>query len=119
MAATRNKNTQCNYNLEQIQKGIMRDWFVYPNSSSGAAYDTKLPGYGFNHGKISSTVLSTNAADIESYLFGINSTNLVNPQAPVVPQLNTLDSVSLFPKPTTIMPIPQVIPKYQRPFSHF
>jgi hypothetical protein len=119
MASTRNKNTQGNYNLEQVQKTVMRDWFVYPNAASGAAYNTKLPGFGFNHGKIGSSVLSNNSADIESYLFGINSTNLVTPQGPITPQLNSLDSISLFPKPDLIMPIPQVIPKYQRPFSHF
>ena len=59
---------------------------------------------------------SQNSVEIESALFGINSTNLVNPQKPVVPELKYLPSVSYFEKLPNFMPEPLVVEKNQRPF---
>jgi hypothetical protein len=49
-------------------------------------------------------------------LFGINSTNLVETQKPVVPQLKTLPDVSFFGRMQLVMPDPLVVEKFQRPF---
>jgi hypothetical protein len=61
---------------------------------------------------------SRNSVDIESALFGINSTNLVDPQAPVVPQLKQLPEVKFFDRMAMFMPEPLVVEKAARPFQH-
>ena len=116
MASTRNLNTPGNYNLEQRQYRDMETYTLYPNSQYGAAYSTMLPGNGVNPGQVPWNKLSNNAVQIESFLFGINSTNLVDPQAPVMPELKTLPEYSFFDRVPLIMPTPLVIEKNQRPF---
>ena len=115
MASTRNKNTPGNYCLDQRQYSQMMNWSLYEHSSHGQAYDTKLSGNGLNPGQMPWNTLSYNPADIESFLFGINSTNLVNPAAPLTPELKNLSSANLFKMPDTIMPNPLVVEKFQRP----
>jgi hypothetical protein len=60
-------------------------------------------------------LLSNNAPDIESALFGIGSTNLVNAKGAVLPQLNCIPNIKFFDRPRTLMPEPLVIEKCQRP----
>lgn len=114
MASTRNKNTQGNYNLEQRNHTLSASYKLSANSSHGAAYN---PGNGLNPGKIPGNKLSHNTADIESFLFGIGSTNLVNPEKShkPSPELIRLSSVHIFDKPNTIMPVPLYLDKNQRP----
>jgi hypothetical protein len=116
MASTRNKNTPGNYNLEQKQNIKNEDWQLYMYGANGYAYDTKLAGNGLNPGQVPWDMLSNNAPDIESFLFGINSTNLVNPSPCLNPSLRTLHSADLFDKKPIIMPVPQAVTKNQRPF---
>ena len=116
MASTRNKNTPGNYCLDQRQNTGIETWQLYKEGANGYAYDTKLAGNGLNPGQMPWSTLSGNPADIESFLWGINSTNLVNRAADLTPELKTLDSANVFKKSPIIMPIPQAIPKYQRPF---
>ena len=116
MAATRNKNTPGNFCLDNRQNSGIESWQLYTNGANGFAYDTKLPGNGLNPGQMPWSTLSYNPADIESFLFGINSTNLVNPSKPLTPELKYLQSANIFKYEPVIMPIPQAIPKYQRPF---
>ncbi len=116
MASTRNKNTQGNYNLEQRDSALSASYKLYANSSHGSAYQTQNPGNGLNPGKIPGNKLSHNTADIESFLFGIGSTNLVNPEKShkPSPELVKLSSVNIFDKPNTIMPVPLYLDKNQR-----
>ena len=116
MASTRNRNTPNDYAQFIKQNEQYKTWQTYVNGANGFAYDTRLPGTGFNPCQYPRSVLSNNATDIESFLYGINSTNLVNPEPPLVPEFHTLCAINLFKKPDIIMPIPQAIPKYQRPF---
>ena len=116
MASTRNKNTPGNYCLQQRSYANGRDYLMYEHASYGSAYDTRVAGNGLNPGYVPWNKLSNNAADIESFLFGINSTNLVNPAPPLTPQLKCLSSANLFEKKPVIMPVPQAISKEQRPF---
>ena len=118
MAGTRNKNTPGNYCLDQRQNVGIETWQLYKNGANGLAYDTRLPGNGLNPGQLPWSTLSHNPADIESFLFGINSTNLVKPAPCLTPELKCLQSADLYKKPDTIMPIPLVVPKNQRPFQH-
>jgi hypothetical protein len=116
MASTRNKNTPGNYCLDQGQYKESAQYTTYKNSAYGQAYDTKLPGNGLNPGQIPWNTMSNNAPDIESFLFGINSTNLVNPAPCFVPELKYLGSANVFDKEPIYIPEPLVIEKNQRPF---
>lgn len=116
MASTRNKNTPGNYCLEQKQYTQTETYALYSNSQYGAAYDTQLPGNGLLPAQIPWNKLSHNAADTESFLFGINSTNLVNPAPCFSPELVKLKSTNIFDKGSIIIPEPLVIQNKQRPF---
>ena len=115
MASTRNKKTHGNYCLEQREYAQSVNYTTYANSQYGTAYTTRLPGNGLTPGQIPWNQLSHNAADIESFLFGINSTNLVNPAPTFVPKLASLDSVNIFEKKPVMLPEPLTIEKNQRP----
>ena len=80
MASTRNINTPGNYSLEQKEYNQFENYTLYANSQYGAAYNTRLPGNGLLPAQVPWNKLSYNAADTESFLFGINSTNLVRNQ---------------------------------------
>jgi hypothetical protein len=116
MASTRNRNTPGNYCLEQREYRQSETYTLYPNSQYGAAFNTRLPGNGLMPAQIPWNKLSYNAADTESFLFGINATNLVNPAPPLTPELKCLQTANIFKTGPVIMPVPQAIPKYQRPF---
>jgi hypothetical protein len=116
MASTRNKNTPGNYCLEQREYKHSENYTLYPNSQYGAAYNTRLPGNGLLAGQVPWNKLSYNAADIESFLFGINSTNLVNPAPCFTPEIVQLCTENIFEKGTIYVPDPLVIEKEQRPF---
>jgi hypothetical protein len=118
MASTRNKNTAGDYSLEQKEYTQSESYKLYANSQYGAAYNTRLPGQGLLPGQIPWNQLSYNAADTESFLRGINSTNLVNPAATFIPEITQLQSANVYEKsPVIFMPEPLVIEKSQRP--HF
>jgi len=116
MASTRNRNTPGNYCLEQKQYHQSENYTLYPNSQYGAAYNTRLPGNGLLPAQIPWNKLSYNAADTESFLFGINSTNLVNPAPCFVPEITKLNSANIYDKKPTYIPEPLVIENNQRPF---
>ena len=116
MASTRNKNTQGDYCLQQRDFKLVENYALYPNSQYGAAYNTTFAGNGLNPAQIPWNQLSYNAADIESFLFGINSTNLVKPAPVFVPELKELCWSNTFNKGPTYIPEPLVIEANQRPF---
>ena len=116
MASTRNINTYGNYCLQQRQFKQNNTYTLYPNSQYGAAYNTRLPGNGLLPAQIPWNKLSYNAADTESFLFGVNSTNLVNPAPCFVPEIAKLQSTNIYEKDPVFMPEPLVVEKKQRPF---
>jgi hypothetical protein len=116
MASTRNINTPINYRMQQQEYAQARNYTEYVHSAYGSAANTKLPGNGLNPGQVPWNQLSYNAADIESFLFGINSTNLVQPQPCLVPELKYLETANFFEKDKVIIPEPLAVEKYQRPF---
>ena len=116
MASTRNKNTPGNYCLEQREYKNSEQYTLYANSQYGAAYNTRLPGDGLMPAQIPWNKLSYNAADTESFLFGINSTNLVNPVPCFKPEITKLESSNIYKKGPTFIPEPLVVEKNQRPF---
>lgn len=116
MASTRNKNFAGNYCLDQRQYHQSQRWMLYTNGANGYAYDTKLAGIGLNQGHMPAKMLAHNPTDIETFLWGINSTNLVHPAPPLKPELKCLESCNLYKREPVIMPTPLVVPKDQRPF---
>ena len=116
MASTRNKNTSGNYCLEQHTYKQFENYTLYPNSQYGEAYNTSLPGNGLNPAQIPWNKMSYNAPDIESFLFGINSTNLVNPAPTFVPELSNLCPANVFEKGPTYIPETLTLEKNQRHF---
>ena len=116
MSSTRNKNTYGNYCLEQNQYSQNSQYTLYKNSQYGEAYNTCLAGNGLNPGQLPWNTMSYNAPDIETFLFGINSTNLVKNSPPILsPQLKQLNSIHLYDKSVVYIPEPLVIEKNQRP----
>jgi len=116
MASTRNINTPGNYSLEQRQYYQHQDYTLYANSQYGAAYNTKMPGNGLLAGQLPWNKLSHNAADTESFLFGINATNLVNPAPCFSPEIAKLDNANVYEKKPTFIPEPLILQNNQRPF---
>lgn len=115
MASTRNRNTPENYSLEQRQNKNLEGYTLYANSQYGSAYNTRLPGNGLLPGQLPWNKLSYNAPDTESFLFGINSTNLVNPAPSFVPENAQLNSSNIYEKSPVFIPEPLAITKNQRP----
>lgn len=115
MASTRSINTPGNYCLQQRQFTDSKNYDLYKNSQYGSAYSPAIPCIGYMPSHMPRDTLSRNPVEIESALFGINSTNLVNPQAPVQPELKTVPMRQFFERMPLIMPKPLVIENNQRP----
>jgi hypothetical protein len=116
MASTRNNNTPENYKLQQRSYCLAYDYTDYAHSQYGAPFSVAIPCLGITPSHMSRDTLSNNAVDIESFLRGTGSTNLVNPMAPVKPDLKTVDGVSFFERLPLYVPQPLVVEKDQRPY---
>ena len=111
---TRNKNTILNYTTSQRQNNRYAIYDMYTHSSYGEPVVTSLPGNGLNPGQFSRNALLYNTTDVESNLFGINSTNLVNPSKTPIPYHKSLPTIDLYDKSPVYMPRP-IIHSTQRP----
>jgi hypothetical protein len=116
MASTRNRNTRGDYNLEQQEYKSIRNYNNYLHAAQGCAYQPSIPTIGIMPNRMPRHTLSNNPIDIESTLFGINSTNLVNPQKPIKPQLKKIPTSEFFNRLPVHMPKPLVIENNQRPY---
>ena len=116
MASTRNNNTKGNYCLQQRSYTDASQYNSYIHSQWGQASKNAIPCLGITPSHMPWNTLSNNPVDIESDLFGINSTNLVEPQAPVQPQLKNIPMIPYFDRSPVIMPEKLVVEKNQRPF---
>ena len=117
MASTRNINSPGDYKLEQQTFARNLDTNLYKYGANGMAYNPGLPCGGSAPPSLMwRDALSGNPIEIESALFGINSTNLVNPAPAVVPQLKTLRETKFFDRMSLVMPKDLVVPANQRAF---
>ena len=116
MVDTRNNNSKNNYCIQQRSYADSRNYLGYINGSYGEAYKPAYPCLGYTPSHMSWTNLSYNPVEIESSLFGINSTNLVNPQKPIVPHFKKVPYISFFNRVPLIMPKPLNASKTERPF---
>lgn len=121
MASTRLKNDKGEY-CEQ-----KRDWCL---SEQFALYKYKcisgqsaIPQVGINMPMMTNgynnNILSNNASDIESSLFGIGATNLETSKKPVVVKINHLPEKQFYNRIQTYVPEPLVVEKFQRPNGPF
>ena len=116
MSSTRNRNTSLDYNLEKQKNKNLENHYLYIHSSSGRPTSECIPSLGYIPSHMSRDALSNNAIDIESTLYGIGSSNLVNPCYPVVPSLRPIEFKHYFNKSETlIMPNPFIFNNDERP----
>ena len=116
MASTRNNNTKGDYCLQQNSYKHSLDYNEYKYSQAGRAYENAIPCVGIMPSHMPREAFSKNSVEIESSLFGINSTNLVNPEKPIVPQLTKMPEISYFDRLPIYMPEHMVVQTDQRPF---
>jgi hypothetical protein len=115
MASTRNKNQQGDYNAEQFMNTSIDTYATFINSAPAEAYTNYLAGDGLLAGKNARNTLCHNYTDVESQLFGIGTTNLVNPKSHVTPELKPLQSLSIINRLPILVPEPLIVDKNQRP----
>lgn len=115
MASTRNRNTSINYKLEQLTNNNTEIYNLYKHSSYGDPYVVNLPGNGFGGSYINAEKLSNNSVDIESFLRGIGTTDLVKGPITLTPELNKIRTVNIYENNEVIMPLP-LITSRERPW---
>ena len=102
MASTRKKHAPGDYISEQRSTTQHINYRTY--HSYGVPQTTYLPGDGLLQGRVAPDQLSHNSSDIESFLWGIGSTNLVNPLPPTNPEIKQLKSLAVMDKIPVIVP---------------
>jgi hypothetical protein len=114
MASTRNRNSQGDYRLEMNAY----DKFCMNKTDEAFAtpQETMFSGNGLLPGNVNGSKLSRNYCDIESQLFGIGATNLVEPLPEFTPEINQLRSLNVAERIPTIVPEPFTHDTRQRPF---
>lgn len=112
MASTRNKNTPGDYKLEQLAY-IDRHLNIMDIQKQTPEYKY-FPGNGLLQGSVPSRDLANNYTDIESTLFGIGSTNLVQTLPNVVPDIHSYRSLNIIDKTPMIVPTPLYVDTKQR-----
>lgn len=116
MASTRNRNARGDYSLEQQAFQLNRNYTNYIHAAQGCAFTPSIPTIGLMPNHMPRHTLSHNPIDIETMLFGINSTNLVTPQKPIKPELKRIPTSVFFDRLPVHMPKPLVIENDQRPY---
>ena len=117
MASTRNKNLSSDFHLETLQNKRIFDNRTFINRQN--AHINAFPCAGINIGHMPNHTLSSNATDVESFLYGVNSTNLVNPNNKTFKSFKSnvkqLPSIAFFDRLQTFIPEPLVIQNNTRP----
>ena len=113
MASTRNINMPGEYRMQQAALEARRAHVAYEGSTVSEA--TYFPGDGLLAGRVGSTRLAHNAPDVEAFLFGVGSTNLVEPAAPPDLRLLPLKSLSVISRRDAVLPAPLTVRPAQRP----
>ena len=117
MASTRNNNTRSNYCLQQRGYNLALGYDLYKYKRISP--DTRFPCFGINVGSVPNTQLSCNPVNTESFLYGINSTNLVRPAPKFTTIVKCQPGIEFFNRPQAYLPPPLVVPNCQRPQGPF
>ena len=115
MASTRNRNDRGNYQSEERGREDQRLYSLFRNQGNGQAFNNHFAGDGLLGGQMGPLALSRNFADIDSYLKGTGSTNLVSPQPEIRPHLKELEPLSIINRIPLHIPAPLRHIKNQRP----
>ena len=117
------KNSPGEYSLEQKAFHNQINYREYKYSQ--VPVKSAMPGLGINVGNMRggyfNNVLSNNASNIESHLYGIKQIDLTKPQTKFVAKLNNLPEQKFFktPRDKVLVPEPLVVQKNQRPVGPF
>lgn len=107
MSSTSSRNTPGNYQLEQnINMGQLK-YDTYVNY--GVPVKTLTPGNGLLPGRVWCQELAYNGIDLESNLWGIGSTNLVEPYIAPTPQFKPTKSLDISTRIPLIIPEPLAV----------
>jgi hypothetical protein len=115
MASTRNINTKSDFCLQERENKSLNNYYFYNNSQYGDSYNPSIPCFGITPSHMPRDTLSYNPVEIESKLFGINSTNLVDNKKIIQPQLKQIKYSNFIHKTPLLLPKPLIVEKYQRP----
>jgi hypothetical protein len=115
MSSTRDKNQPGDYIQQQSINNRIDNYMTYINSAPAKAHTSHFPGDGLLMGKIARESFCHNYVDIETQLFGISSSNLVNPTQKVSPQLDVPKSLNMIDRLPVLVPEPLIVDKYNRP----
>jgi len=115
MASTRNKNSNCDYKLEQKQQKHIRENLAFFNSPNGHAYSSAFPEH-YRQGYMPADNFTHNSIDVESTLFGIGSSNLEEKNSPAIPQFKKMPTISFFKTPEIVKSEKFKHLEHQRPF---
>jgi len=118
MASTRNLNTIGDYKMEQKSYKDKLDYLTDKNNNYGVPNNIYFAGDGLLMGRIASESLSNNYCDVESFLRGIGSTNLVEPMNDIKPEINNYKSLDIMNRIPMIIPKPLIVNKNQRPYMN-
>jgi len=114
MASTSNRNTPGDYKLELKAYNDICGYSTMP--SYGIPQKPLMAGDGLLAGHMSYDQLAHNGKDIESYLFGIGSTNLIDPKPMIDPQYKQPKSLNIIDRIPLIIPAPLTVQPNQRPY---
>jgi hypothetical protein len=118
MASTRNLNTLGDYKMEQKAYKDNLDYLTDKKNNYGLPEKVYFAGDGLLMGRIASESLSNNYCDVESFLRGIGSTNLVEPTSDIKPEINNYKSLDIMNRIPIIIPQPINVQKNQRPYMN-
>lgn len=114
MTSTRNKNMLSDYKQQQSINNRIMNNNIY--SLYGKPLQEHIPSVGYIPSHMSRDTFSNNSVDIESSLYGIGSSNLVEPCKPVNPSMKNIYFKEWFETPNSvIMPYPLIYENNQRP----
>ena len=101
------------YCLRQMSNKHSTNYKTYEGSAINKI--NLLPCAGILTGPTPNTVLSKNSTDIESFLLGINSSNLVSPKPTFKAELKCSSLISFYDRLQPQLPTPMVMEGCQRP----
>ena len=107
MSSTRLKNSKGEYACWKYRNTKAQESRLYVGQSNPGF--VAHPGAGILGAQMPPTVLSSNAADIESMLRGLGSTNLEVQQPAVHPQIRSLPMTHIYRPATVSLPDPLVV----------
>jgi hypothetical protein len=113
MASTRNKNTRNDYAIELNKSIHTQEYLLAGDYAQSNA--TACPGNGLGGAHIPRAQMSSNPIDIETFLFGIGSSDLTKDVPVFDANLKCLPTYDIFTKEPTVVPHKFINNVTQRP----